>query len=89
MISSTVILTVYGKLTDEYVTQAEKALEGISKALVPGAFWIDILPILRHLPRWFPGMNHRALIDEYRPSIVYLFDGPYFEAEAAFVSYFE
>jgi hypothetical protein len=27
----------------------------IAELLIPGAFLVDIIPILKHVPEWFPG----------------------------------
>ena len=86
MISSIIILATYGTLTDEYVFWAEKVLEGTSKALVPGAFWVEFFPFLKHAPRWIPGTNHHSLIDYYRPFVLDLLEKPYADVERAVVS---
>ena len=87
MISSLIILTTYGKLTDEYVFWAEKSLEAASKALVPGAYWVEFLPFLRHVPRWLCSMGHHKLVEEYRPSVLNLLEKPFADTEVAVVSY--
>jgi len=38
---------------------AEKAVESISIAGNPGAFLLDIVPFLKHVPEWFPGAGFR------------------------------
>ena len=40
---------------DPYIKIAEEALKSISELLVPGAFLVDIIPILKYIPEWFPG----------------------------------
>lgn len=40
---------------DPYIALAEEALSGINEAAIPGAFWIDLFPILKHVPSWLPG----------------------------------
>ena len=30
-------------------------MESISELLIPGAFLVDIIPILKYVPEWFPG----------------------------------
>jgi hypothetical protein len=40
---------------DPYILIAEESLEGFSAAGVPGAFWVDLVPILKYVPSWFPG----------------------------------
>jgi hypothetical protein len=40
---------------DPYVLLAEEVLNGINEAATPGAFWVDLFPILKYVPSWFPG----------------------------------
>ena len=40
---------------DPYISIAEEVLDGISEAGIPGTFWVDLFPILKHVPSWFPG----------------------------------
>jgi hypothetical protein len=40
---------------DPYVSLAEEVLDGMNEASIPGAFWVDLFPILKYVPSWFPG----------------------------------
>ena len=40
---------------DRYISLAEEAMKGSDEAGIPGAFWVDIFPILAYVPSWFPG----------------------------------
>ena len=40
---------------DPYVLLNEQSLKGNIEATIPGAFWVDFFPILKHVPSWFPG----------------------------------
>ena len=40
---------------DPYIKITEDAMEAIAELLVPGAFLVDIIPILKYVPEWFPG----------------------------------
>ena len=40
---------------DPYIKIAEEALRTGSELLIPGAFLVDIIPILKYVPEWFPG----------------------------------
>lgn len=50
---------VYGhdieKKNDYFVEVAEKAIEDLVVATLPGAFIVNVIPVLRHIPDWFPG----------------------------------
>jgi len=32
-------------------------LDGMGKAASPGAFLVDFIPILKHVPEWVPGAS--------------------------------
>jgi hypothetical protein len=40
---------------DPYIKIVEEAVTSISELLIPGAFFVDIIPILKYVPEWFPG----------------------------------
>ena len=40
---------------DPYVALAQEAVNGLNDCAVPGAFWVDLFPILKYVPSWFPG----------------------------------
>ena len=40
---------------DPYLSLAEEALNGLNEGAIPGAFWIDLFPMLKYVPSWFPG----------------------------------
>ena len=40
---------------DPYIKIAEEAIKASAELLNPGAFLVDIIPILKYVPEWFPG----------------------------------
>ncbi|KAJ6525316.1 cytochrome P450 [Mycena vulgaris] len=54
-----IMATIYGydiKPThDRFVDLAEEAVKMLGDSVFPGAFLVNTLPFLRHLPSWFPG----------------------------------
>ena len=40
---------------DPYIKIAKEAVASIAELLIPGAFPVDIIPILKCVPEWFPG----------------------------------
>ena len=40
---------------DPYIKIAEEAMGAVAELLIPGAFLVDIIPILKYVPEWFPG----------------------------------
>ena len=57
---------------DPYIKIAQEAVKVSGELMIPGAFLVDIIPILKYVPEWFPGAkfqrtasvmrNHAALI---------------------------
>ena len=61
---------------DPYVKIAEDAVRAIAELIIPGTFLVDIIPILKFVPKWFPGakfqrkaavMRKHAVIGRNRP----------------------
>ena len=75
-------------MDDEFVVAAQMAMEGLSKAAVPGAYWVEYVPLLKYLPSWFPGMSFRKLVDRYAPYVSCMREDPYKHVKAATVSHF-
>ena len=44
---------------DPLIAIAEEADEAIVELLTAGAFLVDILPILKYIPEWFPGAEFK------------------------------
>ena len=45
---------------DPYIKIAEEAMGAIAEFLIPGAFLVDIIPILKYIPEWFPGAKFQT-----------------------------
>ena len=45
---------------DPHIKIAEEAIEAIAELMVPGAFLVDIIPILKYVPKWFPGAKFQS-----------------------------
>ena len=53
---------------DPYISIAEEAFQGIVEAGIPGAFLVDLLPILKYVPSWFPGASFQKKAAHVRES---------------------
>ena len=42
---------------DPHVKSVEEALSSTAELLIPGVFLVDIIPILKYVPEWFPGAD--------------------------------
>ena len=44
---------------DPYISIAEEVMNGVAQAGIPGSFWVDLFPILKYVPSWFPGAGFK------------------------------
>ena len=44
---------------DPFITIVEQAVDAAAELLIAGAFFVDILPILKYVPEWFPGAKFK------------------------------
>ena len=57
---------------------ADRGISQISMAAQPGAFIVDVLPFLRHLPAWFPGARgFHTTAKHFRETVTELVEKPY------------
>jgi hypothetical protein len=45
---------------DPYIKIAEEAVGANRELMTPGAFLVDIIPILKYVPEWFPGAKFQS-----------------------------
>jgi hypothetical protein len=45
---------------DPYIKIAEEVMEATAELMIPGAFLVDIIPILKYVPEWFPGAEFQS-----------------------------
>jgi hypothetical protein len=54
---ATILSVTYGikvqESDDPYIALGEEALKGFNE--IPGTFLVDLFPILKYIPSWFPG----------------------------------
>ncbi|KAI0346960.1 CyP450 monooxygenase [Trametopsis cervina] len=62
---------------DEFLYLQEKALEGLNLSRVPGAYWVDYVPLLKLVPDWFPGAAAKKLGKQYRPIVQKMLNKPF------------
>ena len=64
LVGSTILSMTYSinvrPYNDPYIKIAEDAIGAIVEVLIPGAFLVDIIPILKYVPEWFPGANFQS-----------------------------
>jgi hypothetical protein len=85
IISSTFAATImkigYGiavqESDDPYISIAEEAMGGIVEAGIPGTFWVDLFPILKYVPSWFPGAGFQKKAARWREAINTMAEKPF------------
>jgi hypothetical protein len=45
---------------DPYIKIAEEAMKAAAVLLIAGAFLVDVIPILKYVPAWFPGAKFQS-----------------------------
>ena len=62
---------------DPYILVAEEAMRGVSEAGVPGAFLVDVFPVLKYVPSWFPGAGFQKKATHWREVNKFLIEKPF------------
>ncbi|KAF4436303.1 O-methylsterigmatocystin oxidoreductase [Fusarium acutatum] len=62
---------------DILIKMAGQAMDNVTAAGVPGAFLVDILPLLRYVPDWIPGANFKRLAKKWASELNDLTEKPY------------
>ena len=70
---------------DPYISIAEEAFEGIAEAGIPGAFLVDIFPILKYVPSWFPGAGFQKKAAHWREAINTMAEKPFLHVQEQLV----
>ena len=73
---------------DRYISLAEEVIQGGSEASIPGAFWVDFLPILAYVPSWFPGAGFQKKAAHWRKLNATLIEEPFRYVEEQLVGEF-
>ena len=51
---------------DPFIRVAEEAMKGVDEAGFPGTYWVDLFPILKYVPSWFPGAGFKKRAAHWR-----------------------
>ncbi|KAH6871186.1 cytochrome P450 98A3 [Coprinopsis sp. MPI-PUGE-AT-0042] len=66
---STIIQIAYGTsdeaLIKKLVQNADAVVQALGEILVPGRYMVDVFPLLRHVPAWFPGAGWKRAITKF------------------------
>ena len=70
---------------DPYIKIAEEAMGAIAELLIPGAFLVDIIPILKYVPAWFPGAKFQRKAAVMRKHAATMRNAPFAATEELMV----
>ncbi|KAK7687283.1 hypothetical protein QCA50_009788 [Cerrena zonata] len=62
---------------DRYVQIAEHSLQALCATTNAGSYLVDSLPILKYLPKWFPGAKFKREADVWKPSVYAMLNEPF------------
>ena len=62
---------------DPYISIAEEVLNGLAEAGIPGTFWVDMIPILKYVPSWFPGAGFQKKAKRVREATDIMAEKPF------------
>ncbi|KAG5644939.1 hypothetical protein DXG03_007404 [Asterophora parasitica] len=62
---------------DPFITLADQATEQFSLATAPGGFLVDVMPVLRYVPSWFPGAGFRRTAKSWAATLVEMVEQPH------------
>jgi cytochrome P450 len=62
---------------DPFVDLADEAVDQFSASTATGAFMVDVIPALRHVPDWVPGAGFKLKAKEWRATLEDMVQRPY------------
>ncbi|KAK0469518.1 cytochrome P450 [Desarmillaria tabescens] len=78
---SIIMKTVYGYDVepddDPFVNLVDQAMTSIRLSLTYGVFLVDLLPILKNIPDWFPGAKFKKLARRWRKNVEDMREEPF------------
>ncbi|KAJ7485833.1 cytochrome P450 [Mycena latifolia] len=87
MAGSLIISIAYGidvlPAGDPYIEIAERCNNELAIAGTPGAFLVDFIPLLKHIPSWLPGMAFKRQAREWRKDTIKMVEMPFAAVKSA------
>jgi hypothetical protein len=72
---------------DKFLVLAEQCLDLLANDMAGSGLWsVDVLPFLRYLPSWLPGLSFKKKAEEYKLKITEFIEKPYSLAKENMVS---
>ncbi|KAG5351472.1 hypothetical protein C0989_006351 [Termitomyces sp. Mn162] len=90
MAGETIMALTYGlkikPKNDPWVAMAAQSVLPLFKAAVPGAFLVDSIPILKHVPDWMPFAGFKRKAKHWRKQALNMINMPYEAAKRNIVN---
>ncbi|KAI0092608.1 cytochrome P450 [Irpex rosettiformis] len=81
MMSSTILSIAYGcksqKENDRFLAHIDRIIDDFVALCAPGAFLVDVMPWLKHVPSWFPGTGWQRKAAEMHKNLINGTEEPY------------
>lgn len=74
---------------DPYILTAEASFANVTQVCVPGAYMVDMLPILKYVPSWMPGAGFKRKAKEWKKVTDAVLEAPFEAMRREIVSPFE
>ncbi|KAF7296361.1 Cytochrome P450 [Mycena chlorophos] len=71
---------------DPHLLAADEAMRALSLVITPGSFWVETLPLLKHLPTWFPGAGFRRQGACWQQTTAAVVETPFNEVKTAMMT---
>ncbi|KAG6914605.1 hypothetical protein DXG01_016368 [Tephrocybe rancida] len=88
-----IMSTIYGidvhSAEDQYISIAELAMDMISKAVIPGAYLVDLIPAMKYLPKWIPFTAFHQVGSRGRVLVAELIQKPFEHVKAGIIFGYE
>lgn len=80
MFAATIMKVVYDinikDSADPYISASEAILESLAAAGVPGAYLVDVPPILKYVPSWVPGAGFQKQASLWKTLVPFVVEKP-------------
>ena len=89
LVGGIVLKIAYGydvrETRDPIIEAVDRATDQFSLITSPGAFLVDVFPVLRHFPSWFPGAGFKRSLPEFKKAVNEMADLPFEFVERSMV----
>ena len=76
----------YGIAVDDpYISIAKGVLNGVAEVAIPGSFLVDLFPILKYVPSWFPGAGFQKKAARWKEAANIMADRPFLRVKEQLV----